>query len=190
MSGEPTAAERLGWLVRTWSRWILAIALLLVAVLVGTSWTLGVFSSSAANPRNVVTSGSMSQHNSAQDSAIMRVTGMVPGTTDEGSATIENVGDAAGHFTLRATEVTDDPGPNGGELSSWLTLSVYGADRDDPLWTGPLADLYLDLGPWEPGEVRTFHFEVEMPEAGAATDNRYQRSQATATYEWDAVQTP
>ena len=47
--------------------WILAIVLLVVAALVGASWTLGLFTSSTANPKNTVSAGSMSQDNSADD---------------------------------------------------------------------------------------------------------------------------
>lgn len=189
MTAEPGAVERLTWLTRTWKRWILVLALLLVAALVGLTSTLGLFSSSSANAGNVVTSGRMTQDNSADNTAIMRVTGIVPGTVAEGAATIQNVGDAPGSFTLWVTDVTDDPGPGGGVLSSHLRMKVFQDDQPVPLWTGPLADLDLELGRWEPGESRSYRFEVRMPTLGAAIDNTYQRSRATATYEWNAVQT-
>ncbi len=188
MTTEPSALDRLRWLGSTASRWILAIVLLLVATLVGASWTLGVFTSTSANPKNTVSAGSMTQDNSADDTAIMKASGMVPGDVVKGSATIENVGEASGDFTLRVKDVTDQVGPDGGVLSSWLHLDVYDEDQAEAIWSGALGELDVDLGTWTPGEERTYRFEVTLPEQGASVDNAFQRSKATASFEWNAVQ--
>jgi hypothetical protein len=187
VSSEPTATERLRWLGGTASRWTLAIVLLVVAVLVGASWTLGLFTSSSANPKNTVSAGSMTQDNSADNAAIMGATEMLPGEVVEGSATIENVGDAPGDFTLRVKDVSDEAGPNGGLLASWLRLEVYD-EGATPIWVGPLRELDVGLGKWQPGDKHTYRFEVTFPEQGPAVDNTFQRSRATATFEWNAAQ--
>ena len=184
----PSAAERLRWLGTTASRWILAIVLLLVAALVGASWTLGLFTSSSANPKNTVSAGSMTQDNTADNAAIMGATGMIPGDVVEGSATIKNVGDTKGDFTLLVKDVTDVPGPNGGVLSASLTLQVFDEDHAAPIWDGPLGELDVDLGTWQPDEERTYRFEVSFPAQGAPVDNSFQRSKTTAEFEWNAVQ--
>ena len=113
---------------------------------------------------------------------------MLPGDRVDGSATIENVGDARGEFTLRVKDVQDDPGPHGGVLSSWLELRVFEGDQTTPIWSGPLDELDVDLGTWSPGESRSYRFEVRFPSAGTSVDNTYQGSRVTATFEWHAVQ--
>ncbi len=185
---EPSALDRLRWLSSTASRWILAVVLLLVATLVGASWTFGLFTSSSANPKNTVSAGRMTQDNSAGNTAIMKAVGLIPGDVVKGSATIENVGEASGDFTLQVQNVADEVGPNGGVLSSWLHLDVYDEDHPNAIWAGPLAELDVDLGTWTPGEQRTYRFEVSLPEEGASVDNAFQRSKATATFVWNAVQ--
>jgi hypothetical protein len=186
VTGDASAGDRLRWLGRTSSMWLLVIVLLVVAALVGATWTLGVFTSSTPNPKNTVSAGSMSQNNSADDSAIMGVGDMLPGDSVEGSATIENVGDARGDFTLRVKDLHDEPGPNGGALSSWLGLTV--SEGTKVIWSGTLGELKAGLGTWAPGESHTYTFEVTFPSAGAPTDDKYQGSRVTATFEWHAVQ--
>ena len=188
VSEEPSVAERLRFLGRNASRWILALVLLVVAVAVGVSWTLGAFDSSSANPRNTVSAGSMSQDNSSDNSAIMAATDLVPGDVVDGTATIRNVGDAHGEFTLSVKDVEDDPGPAGGALSSWLRVKVFDEDIDQPIWSGPLDALDVDLGTWSPDESHSYRFEITFPQAGASVDNRYQESRVTVTFEWNAVQ--
>jgi hypothetical protein len=186
VTDDASARDRLRWLGRTASMWMLAILLLVVAVLVGVTWTLGLFTSSAPNPKNTVSAGSMSQDNSADDSAIMGAGDLLPGDSVEGSATIENVGDARGDFTLRVKDIEDEPGPNGGALSSWLALKVF--EGTEVIWSGPLGKLQANLGTWSPGESHTYTFEITFPSAGTSVDDAYQGSRVTATFEWHAVQ--
>ena len=130
----------------------------------------------------------MSQDNSADDSAIMGAGDLLPGDRVDGSATIENVGDAQGDFTLRVKDVDDHPGPNGGVLSPYLELEVFEGDQTGPIWSGPLDGLDVDLGTWSTGESRSYRFEVTFPSGGTPVDNEYQGSRVTATFEWHAVQ--
>ena len=70
----------------------------------------------------------MSQVNSADNTAIMGASDMVPGDVVEGSATIENVGDASGDFTLTSKDVAGDPGPER-RLRSWRGSAWRSATR-------------------------------------------------------------
>ncbi len=186
---EVSAGERLRWLRRTAKRWALAIVLLVVATLVGASWTYGVFTSSSANPRNVVTAGSMTQSNSADNAAIMGTDDLVPGDVVEGVAKIQNVGGARGDFALTVTEVVDTPGPDGGNLSERLMLEVFEDGGAQPIYDGPLPDLDEDLGTWEIDEERDYRFVVTFRGApGGAGDNAFQGSSVTATFTWHAIQ--
>lgn len=183
-----TVAERLGWLRRTARRWILALVLLLVAVLVGTTWTLGAFSASSANPHNMVSSGTMSQDSTADNTAFMKAADMVPGSRVEGSVTIGNAGDASGDFRLTVEDLEDVPGPGGGELSGRLQLTVSDTRLRRPVYVGPLEGLDVSLGTWAPDEERTYDFEVRLPDDVAQVDNAFQASSVTATFVWSAIQ--
>ena len=117
----------------------------------------------------------------AGNAAIMGASHLVPGESVEGSATIENVGDAAGDFTLTATDVTSTPGPKGGSLVARLRLSAYDDATGTSLYSGQIDELNLSLGTWAPGESRTYRFAVAFPEGTDADDNRFQLSTITAT---------
>jgi hypothetical protein len=180
--------DRMRWLRRHATMWLLAMVLLVVALAIGVGWSFGLFTASSPNPENTVSAGSMSQVNSADDAAIMSGSDMVPGDVIKGSATIENVGDASGDFTLTSKDVTGAAGPNGGKLVSRLRLVVRNESTLKALYTGRLDQLDLDLGRWAPGESRSYAFEVSFPEGTDADDNKYQLAKVTATFQWHAVQ--
>jgi hypothetical protein len=182
------ARDRLRWLRRTAKRWFLAIALLVVALLVGANWSYGLFSDSTTNPRNVVSAGSMSQTNTADNAAIMGATSLVPGDVIVGTATIVNEGGARGDFTLNVTDVKDEPGAGGGQLSTRLTVKVFDLDLAAPVYNGPLVGLDVSLGTWEVNEERSYRVEVRFPGQPGSADNPFQRSKVTATFEWNAIQ--
>ena len=184
-----SAQERLRWLRRTAKRWILAIVLLVVATVVGASWTYGVFTADSANPHNVVSAGSMTQSNSADNAAIMGTVDMVPGDVVEGVAKIQNVGGARGDFALTVTQVVDTPGPHGGNLSERLMLEVFEDDGAQPIYDGALPGLDVDLGTWDIDEERTYRFVVTFRGTSSGTaDNAFQDSSVKATFTWHAVQ--
>jgi hypothetical protein len=178
--------ERLGWLRRTAWAWLLAVLLLVLALAVGVSSSLGVFTSSSPNPGNVVTSGSMSQTNTADNAAIMGASGMVPGDSVEGTASVTNEGDARGEFTLTVDDIDDRPGPAGGKLSAALRLRVTDTGSGDTVYTGPLRGLDASLGTWQPDEARSYRLVVTFPD-GSGNDD-YQGSAVTVTFVWQAVQ--
>jgi hypothetical protein len=182
-----SAADRLSWLVRTAGRWVLALVLLVIALAVGATWTLGLFNGESANPENVVTSGSMSQVNSADNAAIMNASDLVPGQSVEGTATIRTEGHASGRFTLRVVDLVDTPGPDGGRLSDALRVTVVERGGDHRVYDGPMRGLEATLGTWAPSEERTYDFTVSLPDHDTG-DDAFQLSKVTATFEWTAVQ--
>lgn len=183
---DPGAAERLRWLVHHLRVWILALVLLLVAVAVGASYTYGVFTSSSANPSNLVTGGSMTQVSTADDEAILAGQDLVPGQSVQGSASITNAGDASGDFTLSGEDLTDVPGPGGGTLSSVLTVRIVESPGDTVVYTGGLADFdSVSLGTWKPGEKRSYDVTVTLPDDAG---NAFQGSETSLTFAWDATQ--
>ncbi|WP_028645495.1 hypothetical protein [Nocardioides sp. URHA0020] len=183
---DPGAAERLRWLVRHLSVWLLALVLLLLAVAVAVSYTYGVFTSSSANPSNLLTSGSMTQVSTADDEAILTGKDLVPGQSTTGSASITNAGDASGDFTLSGEALEDRPGPGGGTLSEVLTLRVVESPGGAVVYTGALADFdSVRLGTWKPDEKRTYDITVALP---GSAGNSYQGSTASLTFAWDATQ--
>ena len=166
-----------------------ALALLVAAALAGATVSLGLFSSTSANPGNLTTAGHMSQVNSAHNEAIMTALDLIPGEGVEGRATVRNVGDARGEFRLAVADLRDLPGPRGGLLSKRLRLQVVDTTRwRRPVYRGPLDGLDVSLGTWSPGETHSYRFRVWFPVWRPRTDNLYQRSAVTVTFEWNAVQ--
>jgi hypothetical protein len=185
---EPSAADRLRWLARHLRVWILALVLLLVAVAVGVSYTYGLFTSSSANPSNLVTAGSMTQESSAEDEAVLTGQDLVPGQSATGSASITNVGDASGDFTLSGEDLVDVPGPGGGRLSAVLTVRIVESPGGKVVYSGGLAAFdSVPLGTWAPDEQRTYDVTVALPDSAG---NTYQGSEASVTFAWDAIQSP
>lgn len=183
---EPSAAERLRWLVHHFRVWVLALLLLLLAVAVGTSYTYGVFTSSSANPSNLVTGGSMSQVSTADDEAILTGQNLVPGQSVQGTASITNAGDASGDFTLSGEDLADVPGPNGGKLSSVLTVRIVESPGGVVVYSGGLAAFdSVSLGTWAPNEKRGYDVTVTLPDSAG---NEFQGSEASVTFAWDATQ--
>lgn len=189
MTDDVRVRDRLRVLRQNATTWILTLSLLVVALLVGVAWSAGLFSSSSANARNVVSAGSMTQVNSADNVAIMGASDLVPGDVVEGSATIQSVGDARADFTLTVQDVLDEPGPGGGLLSTRLQLEVFESDLAQPIYSGPLAGLDVSLGTWAVDEERSYRFVATLPEGpDEGADNPYQGSKVTATFVWQAVQ--
>jgi hypothetical protein len=191
--GSVSARERTGWVFRNAKILILALILLLIAaLLVGVSFA--VFSTSSANPGNMFTAGTLTSSNSKDNAAILTAARMVPGDETEGTVTISNTGDSRGQFTLTGSAPTNTPGPNGGDLSSVLDLTIVMDGGATPIYDGKLNALTdpIDLGVWDGAASHEFVFTVTFPDSGtpgSATtdDNAYQGSETTVTYTWDAT---
>lgn len=160
---------------------IALVALIVAAVVVIFSFSL--FTSSSANPGNMVASGTMELDNSKEGVAILTVDALLPGQTGEpGTVEISNVGDADGDFTLTASTPVDDPADP--PFSSVLTLVVL--DGSTEVYNGPLASVgTVDLGTWSAGDTHTYTFTVTMAETAG---NEFQNAQSTLDFTWDATQ--
>jgi hypothetical protein len=182
-----TAKERVSWLAHNTRIWLIVLVLLVLAgIVVATSYAA--FTSSSANAGNIVATGSLIIDDDVENGAFLLVDGLVPGDSATGSVTISNVGESTGDFTLTQQDLVDVPGPNGGNLSEVLLLRVVMDPDGVPLtlYDGAFNALTtLDLGSWEGGESHSFDFVVTFPEG--TDDDRYQQSEVSVTYVWDAV---
>ncbi|GAA4374942.1 hypothetical protein [Nocardioides caricicola] len=178
---EPTTQERLAWMGRNSTKLILAlIAIVIAAVVVIFSFSL--FTSSSANPGNMVGTGTMEIDNSKEGIAILTVDNMLPGEATTGTVEVTNVGDAEGDFELTSSNLVDTPATPA--LSSVLTLVV--TDGTTEVYNGALAAAgTIDLGTWQPDEKHTYTFTVTFAETAG---NEYQDSQTTVDFTWDATQ--
>jgi hypothetical protein len=156
----------------------LATALVAVGVAVGSGAT---FSSATANPANTFSSGTFKHTNSKNGAAIVTGSKMVPGDSKTGTVTITNTGDVAGEFEL--AETNDSNGFAAGSLDLKIE-DVTGAAKD--VYVGDLGSMAdVDLGSFAAGEARTYKFTVTLDSSAGNAD---QGKNATADYEWTAVQ--
>jgi spore coat-associated protein N len=176
----------------TRSSWLLLVlaAGLVVATL---AITAGTPTPARAVPATRLVSGTLSMSNSRQGSAILTATGMAPGGKANGTVQIGNSGDLPGDFTLASSNLSDAPGPLGGQLSSKLLLSVRDVTGPGPgtsVYSGPLAAMgSVAVGTIVPGATRTYRFTVDFPDGGAA-DNDYRDSSTSIEFDWSATDSP
>ena len=178
---EPTTQERLTWMRKNSTKLILALVVIVIAAVVVT-FSFSLFTSSSANPGNMVASGTMEINNSADGAAILTVEGLLPSESGEGTVTVTNVGDSEGAFSMTAANLVDTPADPA--FSSQLTLVV--ADGATEVYNGPLADVgTVDLGTWQPDDTHTYTFTVTFAQAAG---NEFQSAQTTLDFTWDAAQ--
>src|SRR5436190_21824893 len=200
---EEKGPSRTDMLFRNRKRLLLALALLVLAVGVAVAST-AVFTSSAANPSGTLAAGSLNITNE-NNKVIFNAPAMVPKDTADGDVTITNTGQSDGIFTvtMKAADLTDTPGPNGGNLSAVLELTItdLGTDKapgggDDAVVYGPalfktpfnvnLPGYTGDKSAWKGAEAHKFRFHVLFADTGSA-QNQYQGSTTKTAYTWDAV---
>ena len=155
------------------------------------------FTSTSANPGNIVTAGTMSHSNSEADDTILAVTGLKPDDSASGTVDIENTGDSAGVFTLTKSNVVD--GDTGNPLSAKLDLVVE--DLGPPSApTAPQESTTASSAPWAPsiwaptrtGEAHRYKFTVTFPDGGTPSgpttgDNAYKGDSVEVDYNWESV---
>jgi hypothetical protein len=184
---QPDTRARLGWLLRNYKLWIVALVLLLLAAAVAVG-SLAVFTSSDANAGNMVATGNLEV--TSDDGAILNVTGLVPGESGSGTVAVENSGDVEGVFTLSASNLSDTPASPA--LSERLDLVIVdAANPGNPVYQGKLAGVVpaspRPLGTWNGGEKHTFEFTVTFPGSGTpAEDNPLKSARSELTFSWDA----
>ena len=178
----------------------LAVLLLAVSVVIGSGAN---FTSTSANPTNVFTAGNLSHINSKPGAALFTVTKMKPGDMAPGTVTITNDGDIAGDFTLSNSAVTNPvlpavTAPLSVPFSDLLTVKIYSTTTTVPVVAKHQVypavgsaligvDPALALGTFQPGESRTYDFEVTFPNGTPAHDNPYKKASMSLTYNWTST---
>jgi hypothetical protein len=169
----------------------------LAAIVAVSACAVSASSGSSAQPTAVISqaSGTFSITNSRNGQTIFRAQGLAPGRSVSGTVQLSNAGTLTGDLGLQQLEVVDQPGANGGRLSSTLHLDVQDITGGNlvPVFAGQLASLQnRALGSIAPGEARTYRFTASLPDGGAppsptSGDNAYAGSALTARYSWHAT---
>jgi hypothetical protein len=136
-----------------------------------------------AKPSNRFSEGPLVQANSANGVAIFTGYDLEPGGSRAARAKLANVGLLTGRFRLVEVDATNDFGE--GDLE--LTIQEASAGGSTIIYQGDIGgvpDGGIDLGRFEPGEERTYHFTAAL--AVDAPDPRPGQG-AGAAYEWEAV---
>jgi spore coat-associated protein N len=177
-------------------RLLIALGALLVssAVAIGSGAN---FNSSSANPRSLITTGSITVTDSLVGQSILNLTSMAPGATRSEAVNITNGGNVPAAFTLGQANLVNVPASPA--LSTKLTLQVQdlGAPSCAPscpaavtVYSGTLGAMgTLALGTFPAGAAHRYSFAVTFPDGGAnGADNAYGGASATVDYRWTATQ--
>lgn len=168
----------------------------LAAVGAGVSACTGLGGAPAAPKATIAsTSGDFRVTNSRDGLAIFQATGLAPGGSATGTVQLSNTGSRAGDLSLQQLKVADQPGANGGLLSSRVVLDVTDVTGGGsiPVFAGQIGALgNRTLGSIAPGEVRAYRFTASLPDGGdppSATtgDNAFAGSGLTVRYAWTAA---
>jgi hypothetical protein len=138
--------------------------------------------------------GDVEMDNERDGEPIMVARKMIPGEPRVGAVQITNLGDP-GRYSLRKTDLTGVPGPNGGRLEKVLRLRVRRVcprcpERYPLEYGGAIKNMpQLALGRWYGSERRRYRFRVRLPDGGpppapTTGDNRYQGSRAKVRFIW------
>ncbi len=155
------------------------------------------FTSTSANAGNIVTAGNLTHSNSKAPGAILNVSGLKPGESQNGTVDITNTGDVAGVFTVSKSALVDSDTVN--PLSAKLNLVVR--DLGDPSspsapvtkYSGTLGAMGARaLGTFASGDVHQYEFTVTFPDGGTPAgpnsgDNAYKGDNVTVQYDWESV---
>jgi len=157
------------------------------------------FTSTSANAGNVVTAGNLTHSNSKAPGAILNVSNLMPGHSDNGTVDLTNTGDGAGVFTLSRSAIVNSDTSN--PLGAKVDLVIE--DLGDPAaavppapvvkYTGKLGPMgAVALGTWAPGETHRYKFTVTFPDGGTPSgpttgDNAYKGDSVSVTYNWESV---
>lgn len=150
-----------------------------------------------AQPSAVISqaSGQFQITNSRDAQAIFQAQGLAPGRSVTGTVQLSNTGTLAGTLGLEQVDIQDQPGPNGGRLSTAVHLDVQDITGGNlvPVFGGQLASLQTRaLGSIAPGAVRTYRFTASLPDSGTPPspttgDNAYEGSALAVRYSWKAT---
>ena len=174
---------------------LLSVAAIGVAVFGCASAARVARSSDPATVEIMNASGTLEVSNSRAGQAIFQAAGLAPGRSVNGTVQLSNSGTLAGELSLSQLDVQNQPGPNGGLLSSAVQLAVQDVTGGSsiPVFSGPLGGVgNRPLGSIAPGEARTYRFTASLPNTGtpagpAAGDNAFEGSGVTVRYAWSAT---
>lgn len=150
------------------------------AVAVGSGAT---FTSTSGNTISAATSGTLTQLNSKDGSAVFDLTNLKPGDTLNGSLNLTNTGSLPATFSL--TETVSTNGFSADNLTLTITNTTSGATVYNGTFGGLVDGAKTDLGVFQPGAANNYKFTVKLAQAAPNTD---QGKTASATYQWDSVQ--
>lgn len=150
-----------------------------------------------SQPYAVLTDATGDLHiwNSLDGQAVFQFSGLAPGHSVSGTVQLKNTGGMPGDLGLEQLDVQDQPGVNGGLLSSAVDLDVTDITGGNsvPVFAGPIGALASQqLGAIGPGAGRTFRFQASLPDTGPPPsltdgDNAYAGSGLTMRYSWNAT---
>jgi hypothetical protein len=139
------------------------------------------FTASTASTGNFYASGTLTQTNSKANAAIFNASNLKPGDTVNGTVTIKNSGSLPAQYTLAETNAT-----NGFTTASNLQLTIKDSGSGATVYSGALGSAgSISLGTWAAGDTHTYSFSVQLK---LSAGNDEQGKQATAEYDWNAVQ--
>jgi spore coat-associated protein N len=177
---------------RPLTRWMTLAALVAV-----TGCAVAASSRVHAEPAAVISqaSGTFQITNSRNGQAIFQAQGLSPGRSVSGTVQLSNTGTIAGDLGLEQLDVVDQPGMNGGLLSTAVQLDVQDITGGNliPVFAGKLASLQTrTLGSIAPGAAHTYRFTASLPDGGTPPsptggDNAYAGSALSVRYSWKAT---
>jgi hypothetical protein len=160
------------------------------------------FTAASANPSNVFSTGTLSQFNSASNSAVLTASNLRPGGTPAtGTVDIANNGSLSGAFTLtRGTPVDSDTiNPLSAKLNIAVTdcgayaggtAPTCGDSDDTSVYTGTLAQMgtsghpIASLGTYAASAKHRYQFSVGVD---STADTNYEGDSSTVTFTWTAA---
>jgi spore coat-associated protein N len=154
------------------------------------------FTAQSANPANTFSTGTLTMSNSADNAAILSMSGMRPNDTKEGTVDIKNTGSLSGAFTLSRTAPVDSDSSN--PMSAKLNLTVVdcgtftGAtpptcgDGDDATkYNGTLAAMgSTALGTYNASVKHRYQFTVQLD---GTAGNAYQGDSSSVQFDFNAA---
>ena len=150
------------------------------AVAVGSGAT---FTSATNNTISAVTSGTLTQANTKDGSAIFNLSEMKPGDTVNGYLSVTNTGSLPATFSL--TEVSSANGFSADNLKLTITNTTTNAEVYSGTFGGLQDGVKNDLGIVQPKVKNDYRFQVVLAQTAGNAD---QGKTASAVYTWDSVQ--
>ena len=169
-------------------------ALLVAAAL--TAMSGANFQSTSATSANVIKAGVVAVTNSQSGSALLSVTGLVPGHSSASTVDLTNSGDLPTAMSLTMSNLADTPASPA--LSGKVDLLIE--DLGDPtcssscpatatVYSGKLGAMPAQsLGTWAVGSKHRYRFTVSMPDNGLGAEDAYQAARSTVDYTFSATQ--